>query len=212
MAEINPNRSNLDQTQILQRSFDESKDRLRVDANINIDSATIIVETDYNTDSMAIGDPSTSTLLHVNTDGSINADVVLNANSDSIRLGDGTNLNTMTTVGSKKGIDANIIGGSVTGTLNPTGLSNGLKTQRMIITDVPQQVPTTPLTGRNTMSVRILGTNIVYLGNSTVTSAAGYPKYNKEEIVMDIQANPSVNLWAVCDTGLTCEIAIMEIS
>lgn len=33
----NANRSNLDQTQIFQRAFDESTDRLRVDADIFID-------------------------------------------------------------------------------------------------------------------------------------------------------------------------------
>lgn len=110
MAEpTNPNRSNLDQTQIMQRSFDESKDRLRVDADISIESATVVVETDYKTDSMAIGDPVTDGILKINTDGSIDANVVVSHTDDSIRLGDGINLITSTAVSGKQGLDVNVI-------------------------------------------------------------------------------------------------------
>lgn len=78
-APSNLNRSNLDQTQIMQRAFDESKDRVRVDADISIASATVVVETDYTTDSMAIGDPVTNNILKIEADGSIDANVVVDA-------------------------------------------------------------------------------------------------------------------------------------
>lgn len=106
---INANRSQLDQTQILQRAFEENNDRLRVSADIAIDSATILVETDYSTDSMAIGDPVTNNLLKINNDGSIDANVSVSHTNDSIRLGDGTNLITSTNVSGKQGLDVNVI-------------------------------------------------------------------------------------------------------
>ena len=75
----NPNISDLDQTQIMQRAFDESTDRLRVDADLTVSSATVTVETDYTTDSMAIGDPVTNNILGINADGSIDANVIVDA-------------------------------------------------------------------------------------------------------------------------------------
>ncbi len=120
-APSNVNRSNLDQTQIFQRAFDETKDRIRVDADISIDSATIVVETDYTTDSMAIGDPSTNTLLKINTDGSIDTNVSISHVDDSIRLGDGTSLITSTLVSGKQGLDVNVISAPL-----PTGAATEL--------------------------------------------------------------------------------------
>lgn len=109
----NANRSNLDQTQIFQRSFDESKDRIRVDADISIESATIVVETDFTTDSMAIGDPASNNILKINNNGSVDANVIISHTDDSIRLGDGTSLITSTAVLGKQGLDVNIIASSL---------------------------------------------------------------------------------------------------
>mgnify|MGYP001563702434 CR=1 FL=1 len=66
--------------------------RLAVDANVSIGSATINVDIDYlDGDSTAIGDPNTSTLLKINTDGSIDANVKVNAtDGDNIAISDGT--------------------------------------------------------------------------------------------------------------------------
>lgn len=124
-APTNPNRSNLDQTQIFQRAFDEATDRVRVDADISIDSATITVETDYTTDSMAIGDPATNNILKINADGSIDANVLISHVDDSIRLGDGTNLITSTAALGKQGLDVNIIASALpSGAATETTLGN----------------------------------------------------------------------------------------
>lgn len=75
MSEVNPNRSDLDQQQIIQRAFDESKDRLRVDAEI---SASIIappgleVSISATDDNIAIRNSNNSNELEINSDGSIN--------------------------------------------------------------------------------------------------------------------------------------------
>jgi len=95
-APTNPNRSALDQTQILQRAFDESTDRLRTDSVINIDSATITVNTNYTTDSMQIGDPNTNATLKINANGSIDANVVVDASGGDSILSVGTSNGTTT--------------------------------------------------------------------------------------------------------------------
>lgn len=79
---INPHRTRLDFNQIFQRAFDESEDRLRVDA-----TATIITPPDLQVainatdDSIAIGDGVNQ--LAINPDGSINV-IVDNATSGKI--------------------------------------------------------------------------------------------------------------------------------
>lgn len=144
--------------------------------------------------------------------------IVVNANGDAA---DGNSVLIVgtedgTTTGTQHVAQINALGevaitGAVTGVLNPSGLSNALKASRMTVTDTPMAIPGTALTGRNTMSVRLLGDKTIYFGGTTVTAAAGYPKFQYEEMVLDIQSNPSVDLWAVCATGETCEIAILEI-
>lgn len=95
---------------------------------------------------------------------------------------------------------------------SPAGLDIAIRSQRVTVTDVATRLPATALANRNTMSVRVLGTSNVYFGDSGVTSAAGYPKFQYEEIFMDIQDNPSVDLYAICESGQTCEVAVMEIA
>lgn len=79
-APVNPNRGNLDQTQILQRAFDESTDKLRVDSSVSITSITgdVAVEIDA-------------------------------ADGDNIAISDGVNQATITPVGPKNGLDVNVI-------------------------------------------------------------------------------------------------------
>lgn len=74
-TEVNPNRSDLDQTQIFQRAFNEDLDRIRVDAEI---SASIIappgleVSISAVDDNIAIRNSNNSNELLINPDGSIN--------------------------------------------------------------------------------------------------------------------------------------------
>lgn len=140
------------------------------------------------------------------------AEVVISHVDDSIRLGDGVDLVTATTVGSDVGLDVNVIGGVVSGTFTPTGLSTDIKTQAINVTSTATKIPTTSLVGRNAISVRVWGTNTVYFGDNTVTVANGYPKMQNEEIILEIRDGAAVDLYGICDTGLSCEVRVMELA
>ncbi len=62
-----------DAQQVLRYAFDDTNGRLRVDAVITPDGHDL--EIHYADDSIAIGDPTTQTLLHVNPDGSLNVNL-----------------------------------------------------------------------------------------------------------------------------------------
>lgn len=128
---------------------------------------------------------------------------------DSIAIGDGTGKHvTVTTIGAKNGLDVYIEGGVIA----QGGLSVGIKTTSILVTDVPTKLPTTPLTNRNSMSVRIWGANTVFIGESSVTAADGYPKLQYEEFSIDIKDNLAVNLYGICESGKTCVVKIFEVA
>ena len=137
-------------------------------------------------------------------------DLTISAATDSIRLGDGSLLNTITTVDSKNGIDVNLIGGVVSGTFTPTGLNTAVKASRVLITDVLTAIPLSSLLNRNGCSFRVIGAATVYFGDATVTAATGYPKFTTEEIILDM--TDDVVIYAICDAGLTSEVAILEVA
>lgn len=174
----NPYPTLLDINQIFQRSFDESQDKIRVDAVVSLQ-------------------PGELSISHT---------------TDSIRLGDGTNYLTSSTVGSKNGLDIYVLGGNLTGSFNQSGLNLAIKAKRTIITDSPTKIPASVLTSRNTITIRVLGTSTVYFGDDTVTVANGYPKYQYEEIMMDITDSTSVSVYGICQTGETCEVASLELA
>jgi hypothetical protein len=79
----NNNFSNLSQEQILQRTFIEVNDRLRVDAQVTAEISELISNADDS--DIAIRDPLTDNSLKINTDGSIDANVKVDAaEKDSI--------------------------------------------------------------------------------------------------------------------------------
>lgn len=131
---------------------------------------------------------------------------------DSIRIGDGTTLFTGTTIGPDTGLDVNVLN-SITTT--PVGLSTDIRQQRVTVGDVATKVPASPLSGRNTITIRILGTSVVYIGDSSVTTTGatgGYPKFQYEEVIVDVRDNASVEIYAICATGESCELAILELA
>lgn len=172
-----PGMSPKDGNQVLRAVMDDTNNRLRVDAVISPDGHDL--EIHYADDSIAIGDPTTDTIMTVNPDGSLN-------------------------------VDATLVGGSVG--VSPEGLKTGLATSQVTVTSAPVKIPVSDLASRQTISVRVIGSNPVYFGNSAVSTSNGYPKFQYEEISMDIQNNVAVDLWAVCAAGQTCVIAVMEIA
>lgn len=178
-----PPSTKLDSSQVLQHSFDDATGSLRTTATATVVGGDISVEMSNTEDSVAIGTP--------------------------------TDLFTSTDIGAKVALDVNVAN-TISATAVPGGLSTNLKTTRVIVSDVPQKVPGSALANRNTLSIRVLGAPTVYFGSSTVTNSTGlnpgYPKFQYEEIFADVKDNSAVEFWAVCDTGLTCEIVIMEIA
>jgi hypothetical protein len=120
---------------------------------------------------------------------------------------------TGTVIGNKVAADVNLLGGTVTGTFEPTGLSTNVKTSVMIVTDVPALVTPSPLADRNAMSIRVWGDQTVYFGEDiTVSSTNGYPKTTLEELALDIKENPAMEIWAVCEAGKTSELRVLELA
>lgn len=126
-----------------------------------------------------------------------------------LQSSDGSQTATYTDNSEKTGLDVNVLNQLET---QPTGLSKSIKNTVMTITETAQKVPTTALLDRNTMSIRVMGANTVYFGGSDITPSTGYPKFQYEEIIADVKDNPDVFIWAVCDSGKTCEVRILEIA
>jgi len=95
-------KSSLDAHQIWQFAFDENSGRLRTDGTF---SGSITVNLDSLNDSVSIGDSVSGHKLVINADGTINANVAVEHTSDSIRLGNGVDYLTSTTVGAAKTLD-----------------------------------------------------------------------------------------------------------
>lgn len=153
--------------------------------------------------------------LRVETDATVNMsgelEVAIDQVDDSIRIGDGVNLVTASVIASKIGLDVNVIGG-VSGSFTSSGLSTGLRVQSIVVTDVATKLPSTSLTNRNALSMRVWGANTVYVGLSSVTASSGYPKRQFEEMVLDIKDNSNVDMYGICATGQSCEVRILELA
>jgi len=81
--------TNLDGNQVLKQSFDETNDRLRVDAVVTASIGDIIIDAEES--DIAIKDRITDNLLKINADGSIDANVSITAvGGDNIAISDGT--------------------------------------------------------------------------------------------------------------------------
>ena len=132
----------------------------------------------------------------------VGGNLTISHTEDSVRIGDGTDLVTTTQSGADVGLDVAII--------SATGLKNAIKSTSITVTDVAQKIPGTALIDRNGMIIKICGTEDVYFGDVSVTPTNGYPKKYIEELSLDIKDN--IELYAICATGKTCEIRILEVS
>jgi hypothetical protein len=122
-------------------------------------------------------------------------------------------IQTGTVVGNKVAADVNIVAGIVSGTFEPSGLRTNIKASTHIVTDTPTQITPVPLTDRNAVSIRVWGQNTVYFGADIfVTDSNGYPKLTMEELALDIKDTVGVEVWAVCESGKTSELRILEIA
>lgn len=145
-------------------------------------------------------------------------EVIISHTDDSIRLGDGTDLVTTTTVGPDVGLDVNVIAGSFTGEFTQTGLKVSGRNTTMDVSDVAITLPAAPLTARNSLSLTNLSTvDTLYIGfASNVTpdralgTTAGWEVGPNEGFNLDIQDN--ILIYGITEAGKTVRIKIMELA
>lgn len=199
MSEVNAFPSSLDSNQVIQQAYNSDLQRLRVDAEV---SAVIgDIEINSTDSSITIGTPNNSNTLDINPDGSINVDVILNASNDSVAIKDPNTGNTLI-VNSDGSI--NVEGTStVTGnvTTNEAGL-NSFQTVQYTIGITAQQITSSPLIGRSSISLRVTatGSNAIFIGNNSgLTVSNGYPLYNGDTLQMDL--TPANTIYAIANSA-----------
>jgi len=137
-------------------------------------------------------------------------EVAIDAENDSIKLGDGLgNFVSLSEIDGKQALNVNVLNSL---SYKPSGLDKALKCRQVNITDTPTPIIVTPLTDAQTISIRILGKETVWFNDSSVSTTNGYPKFYLEEISADISEDISVEIYGICETGKTSRIAILEIS
>lgn len=97
--------SDLSQENILRDVHDPVNQVLRTTATLS--GATVEVDLDFQTDSVAVGDPISGAILKINTDGSVNSNVEIDAaGGDNIAISNGVNILDIAADGSIKTNDA----------------------------------------------------------------------------------------------------------
>lgn len=172
--------TNLDANQVIRSVFDEENGRLRTDA---------IVSTEMGGD----------------------VEVAIDSVDDSITLGDdlGNHVTTTDAGSGIRALDVNVTS-PISATVSPQGLNGPIDTGTITIGDTVTKVTPFPISDRASLSVRVWGSETVYFGRNDVTTMDGYPKFQYEEIIIDLKE--STELWAICESGKTCEIRYFEVS
>ncbi len=198
MSEINPNRSNLDFSQCIQRAFNEDLDRIRVDAEI---SASIIappglevsiVATD---DNIAIRNSNNNNELLINVNGSINSTQsgtwttgrtwTLSSGTDSVNIG-----NFPATVAVTQSTSPWVVSGTVTANIGTTGGLALDSTVSGLLTDTELRASPIPISGTVTANA---GTGTFLVDGSAHT----------QPVSGTITANQGTSPWVVSGTVTT---------
>jgi hypothetical protein len=117
-------------------------------------------------------------------------EVAITAPGDNIAISDGTHTLAVNPDGSLN-FDLN-------------GLTNFQTSQYAVATSATQLTPT-PMTSRSSMSIKVVTTGTVYIGNSNaVTASTGYPLFNGEALQMDL--TPSQAVWAIGSVASTAYV------
>lgn len=189
-----------------------------VGADIGLDVNVINAEIDVNLQDGA-GTDLTSTLisgkqsLDVNVAGFSVSDVDirdLTHVSDSVALGDGTNLLTSTTVGSDIGLDVNILNASdidIDDDLADTAIAN----TATAVSTTAVNVVASALASRKWMGVANEGNKSLYFGKTGVTTSNGFPLHPGMQQVWRVGA--SVTPQIIGGNGASSEdLRVIELS
>lgn len=130
--------------------------------------------------------------------------------TDSVRIGDGTNLATTTTVGSDVGLDVNILNEIA---VEDSALANtaiAAAKSDLAVADTAQDVVASPLADRKYLHIMNMDNKRIYIGQSGVTAASGYPLSPKAAIML--RAGSAVDVEFVGSAGALPEIRTLELS
>lgn len=221
-----PRPSDLDFSQCIQGAYDDAQGRLRVEGQATIVNGALEVSINATDDNIAIKDPSTGNVLHINNDGSINVSSSGGGGNSSVGLTGVTAPISATEVGginpsgnlTSLKTDANgqlLVSGvsQVTGTVTTeqAGL-NSFQTEQYLVGAVVMQLTPTPLSNRSSITIRVDKNNAgaIYIGNdNTVTINTGYPLFSGDTLGMDLTSTN--NIFAISDTAGQ-KLAVLEIA
>jgi hypothetical protein len=113
----------------------------------------------------------------------------------------------------------NLVHVRVTGDFTASGLQNGTATLCFLVTDTETAIPPLALADRNTILFRNHSANIVYVGPSGVTAdrvinstTSGFEVDPNSTFSIDVKANPTALMYAICETGKTALCKTLEAS
>lgn len=172
-----------------------SVDRLAVDATLKDGAGTALTST-------LVGGKQA---LDVNIVEGINVEVDLSHLDDSVRLGDGTDFFTSTTIGSDVALDVFTINDP---SVANTAIANAANT--LAVADTAQNVVASPLSARKYLYIKNMDSQPIYIGATGVTAANGFPM--SAASIAELKIGAAVDIEFVGSTGRTPEIRTMELS
>lgn len=90
--------------------------------------------------------------------------------------------------------------------LNGTMLRRSLRQGTVTVGLTPTKIPASPLSYRLSITIINISANIIYLGNSSVTTADGYPLYPRASYIFSIE--DEVDIYGIA--GAPSEVRILE--
>lgn len=123
--------------------------------------------------------------LDVNVVNGINVEVDLSHIDDSVRLGDGTNFFTSTTIGSDIGLDVNVIN-------DPSAIDTAIlaSANTLDVANTSEAIVASALANRKMMYVMNRSNRSMYVGQSGVTTANGFPI--PPGSILELKIGPSI--------------------
>lgn len=180
----------LDANQVIQQAFDESSDRLRVDASVTASIGDIVINAEES--DIALKDRITDNMLRIESDGSINVNVNIDAaGGDNIALSneDGSKKVTVTTISGKNALDVNVVS------------SNGISTPSiqnvaMSVTPGTQSSVTFPATTKKVILKARGNSKLQYSfinGQTNTTFITIFP--GNEEVIDNLSLTASLTIY-----------------
>jgi len=129
--------------------------------------------------------------------------------TDSVKLGDGTNLMTSTSLIGKRGLDVNVINALQ---VNDAALANDnleSNATTLAVAGTAQPILASPMDPRSYLWIYNKANTKVYIGSNAVTAANGFPL--SPGSILEMRAGYNVPIFFVGENGKTPEIRTLEL-